>query len=663
MELAILLGVGFGILHHALNLFLGQSGAGLDGDVGFLAGVLVLGRDMQDAVGIDVESDLDLRHAARRRRNAFQVELAQRLVLARHFALALQHMDGHCGLVILGGGKHLRRLGGNRGVALDQGCHHPTHGLDAQGERGHVQQQHIAHITGQHAGLDGGTDGHCLVGIHVPARFLAEEALDRILHPRHACLAAHQDDLVDVGSFQTRIFQRQTARLDGALDEIFHQGFELGTRQLQIEMLGTAGVRRDIGQVELGLLARGQLDLGLLRCLFQALHGQGILAQIHAVFFLELAGQIIDDAQVEIFSAQEGVPVGGQHLELVLALDLGDLDDRDIKGAAAQIVDHDLAVAALLVHAIGKRRRGRLVDDAFDLQPGDATGVLGGLALGVVEIGRHGDHRLGDGFAQVILGGLLHLAQHLRGDFLWRHLAATGLDPGIPVIGGHNLEGRQMQVFLHDCIAELAADQALDGMQRVLRIGDGLALGGLPDQDFTVLGVGDDGRRGTSAFAVFQHFGLAALQHRHARVGGAQVNADDLAHGLATPKNPKKQKLRYPQHGDGRNRFQCPKASAARSARHDHHGGPDQPIVQGITLLHDVQNRVFRRLGGFLHGNSRMPLGIKHLPLRRDFAHAEFFQGRAQHAERQLHALAQGLGSGLLRAGGRQAQFQAVLDR
>src|SRR5438045_7617505 len=44
-------------------------------DLLLLAGRLVLGRDLHDAVGVDVESDLDLRHSARRRRNSDQIEL------------------------------------------------------------------------------------------------------------------------------------------------------------------------------------------------------------------------------------------------------------------------------------------------------------------------------------------------------------------------------------------------------------------------------------------------------------------------------------------------------------------------------------------------------------------------------------------------------------
>ncbi len=148
--------------------------------------------------------------------------------------------------------------------------------------------------------------------------------------------------------------------------------------------------------------------------------------------FLNSADQEVDDAHVEVLAAEEGVAVGGQHLELVLALDLRDLDDGDVEGAAAQVVDGDLLVAALLVHAVGQGRGGGLVDDALDLEPGDAPGVLGGLTLGVVEIGRHRDDRLGDRLAQVVLGGLLHLLRTLAeisGGAIFLPLTSTQASP------------------------------------------------------------------------------------------------------------------------------------------------------------------------------------------------------------------------------------------
>eukprot|EP01136_Pigoraptor_vietnamica_P012926 Opistho-1_new@53345 len=103
LELLLVLGrIELGVLHHLLDLFLAEAGVRLDGDLVFLAGALVLGADVQDAVGVDVEAHLDLRHAARRRRDALEVELAQHLVARGQLALALEHLDRHRRLVVVG---------------------------------------------------------------------------------------------------------------------------------------------------------------------------------------------------------------------------------------------------------------------------------------------------------------------------------------------------------------------------------------------------------------------------------------------------------------------------------------------------------------------------------------------------------------------------------
>ena len=57
-------------LLHAVDFFLGEAGVALDFDLVFLAGGLVLGLHVQNAVDVDVEGDFDLRHAALGRRDA-----------------------------------------------------------------------------------------------------------------------------------------------------------------------------------------------------------------------------------------------------------------------------------------------------------------------------------------------------------------------------------------------------------------------------------------------------------------------------------------------------------------------------------------------------------------------------------------------------------------
>ena len=51
----VVFGIQLGIFHHLLNFCFRQAGVGLNGDLVFLAGALVLGADVQNAVGVDVE--------------------------------------------------------------------------------------------------------------------------------------------------------------------------------------------------------------------------------------------------------------------------------------------------------------------------------------------------------------------------------------------------------------------------------------------------------------------------------------------------------------------------------------------------------------------------------------------------------------------------------
>ena len=55
------------------------------------------------------------------------------------------NLDEHAGLVVGVGREGLRLLGGNGRVTLDQGGHDPAGGLNAEGERGDVEQQQVLH--------------------------------------------------------------------------------------------------------------------------------------------------------------------------------------------------------------------------------------------------------------------------------------------------------------------------------------------------------------------------------------------------------------------------------------------------------------------------------------------------------------------------------------
>ena len=486
---------------------------------------------MQDAVGVNVKRHFDLRRAARRRWNAFEVELAQALVARSDLALALKHLDRYSRLVVFGGRESLCKLGRDGRVLLDHLGHHAAHGLDAQRQWRDVEQQHVGAVTREHLALNGSAHGNGFVGVDVFARVTAEEFLDLFLHLGHAGHAADQNHVMNGADINAGVFDGHAARGDGALDQLVHQALELGACHLDVQVFRARSVSRDVGQVDIGLRAVGQLDLGFFSGFFQALQGQHVFAQVHALFFLELGNDEVDDALVKVFAAQEGVAVGGQHFKLLFTVHIGDLDDGDVKRAAAQVIDRDLAVAFfLLVQTKGQGCCGGLVDDAFDVEAGNAAGVFGGLTLRVIEVSRHRDDGFGDGFAEVVFGGFLHLAQDVGADLLSRHLGAAHFDPGVAVVGCHDLVRHEIDVFLNFFLGELASDQALDGVQRVLGVGDRLAFGRGADQHFAAVLVSHDGRCGACALRVFDHAGGVAFHDGHAAVGGAEVNADDSSH-------------------------------------------------------------------------------------------------------------------------------------
>ena len=216
-QLVRLVGVRLGLRDHPLHLVLGEPGAALDPDLLLVAGAEVLRGHVDDPVRVDVEADLDLRHAPRRRRDADELELAERLVVGRHLRLALKHVDLDRRLVVLGGRERLRLPGRDRRVPVDQLREDAALGLDPEAQRGDVEQEHVLDLALEDAALDGRADGDDLVRVDALVRLLAEQLLDLLLHGRHAGHAADEDDVVDLRGVEAGVGERLLRRADGAL--------------------------------------------------------------------------------------------------------------------------------------------------------------------------------------------------------------------------------------------------------------------------------------------------------------------------------------------------------------------------------------------------------------------------------------------------------------
>jgi hypothetical protein len=158
---------------------------------------------------------------------------------------------------------------------------------------------------------------------------------------------------------------------------------------------------------------------------------------------------------------------------------VADVEHRDVEGATAKVKDEDCVVRRLLVEPVGERGGGRLVDDPLHLEAGDLAGVLGRLALVVVEVGGDRDHGAVNRLAELRFRVGLELLQDHRADLRWAVLLAAHVDPDVAVGAGDDLVGDDRLLLFY--FGLLAAHEALDREDRVLGVHHGLALGDGPD--------------------------------------------------------------------------------------------------------------------------------------------------------------------------------------
>ena len=225
-------------------------------------------------------------------------------------------------------------------------------------------------------------DDVCYAGEKTQNIKVKEAKVLRVLHGGNAARAADHQHLADLGDADTGVVDGLIDRLTGRLYQMVGEVVELCPRQRNFHMQRAALADGDIRQADRCCGHGRKLDLGLFRGLAQTLHGGRVAAQIDLVFVFEFPDQIVHDALVKIVAAKVIVAGGGQHLDHTG----GDVQNGHVERAAAKVIDHDL-LRLLAVNAVGQRRCGRLIDDALDVESGNAACVLRGLTLGVGEVG------------------------------------------------------------------------------------------------------------------------------------------------------------------------------------------------------------------------------------------------------------------------------------
>ena len=193
-------------------------------------------------------------------------------------------------------------------------------------------------------------------------RLASEEVLNGFYDLRHAGHTADEDDFVDFPSRKAGVLQGSLTGAQGPLDQIAYQRFQLRPGQLDIQVLRAALIRSDEGEVDLRRLGGRQLDLCLLCGFLEALQRELVLAQVDTLLLFELLGEVLDDLVVEVFTTQESITIGGLYFEDPVT----DLQDRDVEGTAAQVIDSN-SPRLLLFKPVSERSSRGFVDNPQNL--------------------------------------------------------------------------------------------------------------------------------------------------------------------------------------------------------------------------------------------------------------------------------------------------------
>lgn len=292
------------------------------------------------------------------------------------------------------------RNNGSEDVAL--------HG-DTQRQGNDIEEEEVGGLgggglSGEDTGLDGGTVGNGLIGVDGLLELLAIEELgQKLLDLGDTGRTTDQDNLVNTALLHGGVLENLGNGLDGAGEGLGVKVLETGTGDGHGEVL-TIEERVNLNG---GLGTAGQGTLGTLASSSETAESTGISGEILLALAGELLLAVVEQVGVEILATQVGVTSSGLDGEDTTL----DVQEGDIESTTTEIVDQDVALLLGLTstETVGDSGSGGLVDDTEDVETGDGTGILGGLSLVVVEVGRDSDDGLLDLLAKLGLGNLLHL--------------------------------------------------------------------------------------------------------------------------------------------------------------------------------------------------------------------------------------------------------------
>jgi len=194
----------FGVIDHLLDILFGESTLIVgNGNLLRFSSSLILGGNVKDTIGINIEGDLNLRNTSWGWWDTFKVEFTELMVILGHFSLTFENLDHDTGLVVSISGEDLGFLGWDSGISLDEASHDTASGLNTHGEWGDIKKKELGSLlvtlSGKDGSLDGSTVSNSLIGVDgLVENLTIEEIGKHLLDLWDSSGSTDKDDLVNL---------------------------------------------------------------------------------------------------------------------------------------------------------------------------------------------------------------------------------------------------------------------------------------------------------------------------------------------------------------------------------------------------------------------------------------------------------------------------------
>nr|pir hypothetical protein ask2 - fission yeast (Schizosaccharomyces pombe) [Schizosaccharomyces pombe]BAA20129.1 ask2+ [Schizosaccharomyces pombe] len=439
--------------------------------------------NLQDTIGIQLESSFQLSLTTGHRRDTSKLELTKRFVFSTVDTFTLVNRESNGGLVVSNSGESTLLDGRNGSIARANNTENITFHGNTQGKGDNIQQKQIlsfvrVSLVGEDSGLNSSTVGDSLIGVDRLVQSTAiKEIRNESLNLGNTGGTTDKDNVVNISLRDLGVLQDLSDWINGSLECGSVDVLETSTGNARREV-DTVGKRVDLNG---GLSNRRQGTLSTLTSRAKTTKSTRIVRDVNLLLALEFLNKVLDQSVIKIFTTQVSVTSGSQNFKDTTL----NLQKRNIKSTTTKIENQDVfGLVGLGIKTVSNSSSGGLVDDTKNVKASDGTSILSSSTLRVREVGGDGNDSLLDTLVQLSFGNLLHLSQNHSGNFLSSKLLflaqIVNLN-GRDTIVVNNLKGPVLNILLSLRVFVTTTNKTLGVKNGVTRVHSSLVLGGITD--------------------------------------------------------------------------------------------------------------------------------------------------------------------------------------